>query len=262
MLERTRAFRALHEAGCFIVPNPWDTASARLMARAGFKALASTSSGYAFTSGRKDGRRAVPRDEAIAYGVSLAEATGLPVTLDAEDCWADSPEGVAETVALAARAGLAGISIEDRDTANPGRIREFGEALERVTAAIEAARAHDIVLTARADGLGKAYGFDEALRRLAAFAEAGADVVYAPALPDLASIRTLCASVPAPVNHLIGQGVRGLSFQDVAEAGVRRISLGGTFTRAALGLVSGLCAQIAAGDFGTLDAAQGWDVLG
>ncbi len=263
MDEITRAFRQLHEAGCFIVPNPWDAASARMLAKAGFKALASTSSGYAFATGRKDGSGQLSRREAIDCAVSLRDAARLPVTLDAEDCYAGTPEGVAETVALAATAGLAGISIEDTDTANPGRIRPLGEALDRVVAAVEAAKPSGIVLTARADGmLGRgAYDFKEALRRLSAFAEAGADVVYAPGLPDLESIRILCSSVGAPVNHVIGLGASGLSFDDLAQAGVRRISLGGSFTRAAFGAVARLCEAVAGGDFAPLETAPGWDAL-
>ena len=263
MEELTRTFRSLHDAGCFIVPNPWDAVSARLLAKSGFKALASTSSGYAFVTGRKDSQRQYSSEEATRHAASLSAATGLPVTIDAEDCYADTPEGVAETVRCAAATGLAGISIEDRDTAQPGRIREFGEALERVAAAVEAAKESGIVLTARADGLGKAaYDLDEALRRLSAFSDAGADVVYAPGLSDLEAVRLVCSTVPKPVNHVLGQGARGLSFEDLAEAGVRRISLGGSFTRAALKAVSRLCDEIAAGQFSALDEAPGWNDLG
>lgn len=262
MTDLTRRFRALHASGCFIVPNPWDTTSARLLARCGFKALASTSSGYAFATDRKDGHRQVTREEAIRHAVSLMTATGLPVTLDAEDCYEDSAEGVARTVEMAAEAGLAGISIEDRDTSNPGRMRDFDEALDRVQAAASRAKDSGIVLTARADGLGKAaYDFHETMRRLLAYAEAGADVVYAPGLPTLAAIQHVCASVPAPVNHVLGQGARGLSLEALAEAGVRRISLGGSFARAALGAVAGIARTIAAGDFSSIDAAPGWSEL-
>ncbi len=255
-------FRQLHASGCFIMPNPWDALSARLLAASGFKALASTSSGYAFTTARQDGRREVTRDEAIANAVELTTATGLPVTLDAEDGYADTPEGVAETVRLAAEAGLAGVSIEDRDTARPGTLREFPDAMERVLAAVEAARSSAIVLTARADGLGKAaYDLDEALRRLTAFAGAGADVVYAPGLKDLDSLRVVCQAVPVPVNHVLGQGATGLSYEMISGAGVRRISLGGSFTRAALAHIRQLGDTIAKGDFRTLDQAPPWSGL-
>lgn len=262
MNSKRNAFRKLHESGCFIVPNPWDEISARLLVKCGFQALASTSSGYAFATARKDGHRQIARDEAINHAASLMMATALPVTLDAEDCYADTPEGVAETVAVAASAGLSGISIEDRDTSNPGRFREFAEALERVQAAVEGARTSGIVVTARADGLGKtAYDLEETLRRLTAFADAGADVVYAPGLPNLETIKIVCESVPVPVNHLLGQGAKGLSFEVLAAAGVRRISLGGSFTRAALGAVLQLGKSIASGNFEPFDAAPTWDDL-
>lgn len=262
MNQLVKTFRELHASGCFIVPNPWDEVSARLLAGCGFRALASTSSGYAFTTGRNDSQRQVPRAEFIGHAAAMSRATGLPVTLDAEDGWADTPEGVAETVALAVGAGLAGISIEDRDTSAPGRFREFADALERVQAAVQAARGSGIVLTARADGLGKgAYDFDEVVRRLSAFADAGADVVYAPGLPNLAAIEMVCRSVPVPVNYVMGQGARGLSFDQLVGAGVRRVSLGGSFTRAALGRVTRLAREIEAGEFGGLDDAPAWDDL-
>lgn len=261
MSSPANVFRELHETGCFIVPNPWDVVSARLLAHSGFKALATTSSGYAFTTGRRDGARQISRQEAIDHASALSRATDLPVTLDGEDCFADTPEGVAETVARAAKAGLAGISIEDRDTSNPGHIRPYSEALERVHSAVLEAWKSGIVPTARADGLGKgAYDLDEVLRRLSAFAEARADV-YAPSLPDLEAIPTVCASVPAPVNHVIGQGATGLSLEQLADAGVRRISLGGSFTRAALSAINTLGQTIAAGDFTSLDAAPAWSRL-
>jgi 2-methylisocitrate lyase-like PEP mutase family enzyme len=256
------SFRALHDSGCFIVPNPWDTTSARLLAKCGFQALASTSSGYAFATGRSDGRRQVPRSEAIVYAVSLMNATGLPVTFDAEDCFEDSPEGVARTVALAADAGLSGISIEDRDTAKPGRIRDFSESLERVQAAVEQAKRSGIVLTARADGFGKgAYDFKETLQRLSAYAEAGADVVYAPGLLDIKMIKTVCESVSVPVNHVLGQGAKGLGVGDLANAGVRRVSLGGSLLRASLEAFTRVARSIATGDFEAIDTAPAWNDL-
>ncbi|TIV72675.1 MAG: isocitrate lyase/phosphoenolpyruvate mutase family protein [Mesorhizobium sp.] len=222
--EKVQAFRTLHAAGCFIIPNPWDVAGARMMAELGFKALATTSSGYAFSRGRKDGANDVSRDESLAYAAEIAASTTLPVTADLEDCYADTPDGVAETIRLAAEAGLAGVSIEDRmpDPSKP--VRDFDDAVERVAIAAEAARRHDIVLTARADGIGKGiYDLDEAIRRLKRFQELGADVLYAPGVKDLEGLRRICQSVDAPVNHVLGQGVAGLSFDQIADAGVRRI---------------------------------------
>lgn len=256
----TRSFRDMHAEGCFILPNPWDATTARLLVGCGFMALASTSSGYAHATGRKDGHRHVARDEAVNHAAALSRATGLPVTLDAEDGWADMPDGVAETVAQAAAAGLAGVSIEDRDTLVPGRMRDFAEAVERVEAAVAAARDSGMVVTARADGFGN-YDLVEVIRRLKAFAEIGADVVYAPGLPDLAAIGAVCRAVEVPVNHVLGLGAQGLSFADLAGAGVRRISLGGSFTRAALGRIAELARELQDGDFTAFDAAPGWSDL-
>jgi 2-methylisocitrate lyase-like PEP mutase family enzyme len=260
--DKVRAFRALHEAGCFVIPNPWDVAGARMMVALGFAALATTSSGYAFSRGRKDGANEVSRDESLAYAAEIAASTDVPVTADLEDGYEDTPAGVAETVRLAAEAGLAGLSIEDR-LPDPDRpIRDFDTAVARVAAAAEAARRYDIVLTARADGLGKGvYDLEEAIRRLKVFESLGAEVVYAPGMPDLESLRTLCRSVRAPVNHVLGQGVAGLSFDQIAQAGVRRISLGGSLARAVGGALLKACQEIATGDFGVLESAPAWNQL-
>lgn len=179
--EKVAAFRALHQSGCFIMPNVWEAGGARMMQALGFKAIATTSSGYAWTINRKDGARNVSRDETLAHSRLLVEATDLPVNGDFEDCYADDPAGVAETVRLAAEAGLAGVSIEDLWPDGPEVARSFEDALARVEVAVDAARTHDIVLTARADGMIKgAYDLDEAIRRLLAFEAAGAEVLYAP----------------------------------------------------------------------------------
>lgn len=260
--EKVKAFRALHETGCFIVPNPWDVAGARMMAALGFKALATTSSGFAFSKGKRDGANEVSRDDSLAYAAAIAASTDLPVTADLEDGYADTPAGVAETVRLAAEAGLTGLSIEDRqpDPAKP--IRDFDDAVARIAAATEAARQHDIVLTARADGMGKGvYDVDEAIRRLCAYEELGADVLYAPGVPDVAALRSICGSVEAPVNHVIGQGVAGLSLADIAETGVRRISVGGSLARAVGGALLEALRDIKAGDFAGLEAAPTWKAL-
>jgi 2-methylisocitrate lyase-like PEP mutase family enzyme len=260
--ERVRTFRALHASGCFIVPNPWDPLSARLLEASGFRALATTSSGYAFAVGRKDGARQISRDESLAYAESIVRSTNLPVTADMEDCYAETPEGVAETVRLAAEAGLAGISIEDRFPLGDEPFRDFASALARVEAACDAARRYDIVLTARADGLGKGfYDMAETIRRLIAFEKAGAEVVYAPGIPDLAALGMICARVNAPFNHVLGQGAKGLTYNQIAQAGVRRISLGGSFTRAACNAIKSLGAAVDRGDFSAIDAAPGWNAL-
>ena len=153
--DKVRRFRDLHEAGCFTIPNPWDVGGAKMMTTLGFEALATTSSGYAFSKGKRDMARDVDRDETLQYAAAIAAATHLPVTADTEDGYADTPEGVAETVRLAAEAGLAGLSIEDRQPNAAKSIRDFDDAVARVAVAVEAARKYDIVLTARADGLGR-----------------------------------------------------------------------------------------------------------
>jgi 2-methylisocitrate lyase-like PEP mutase family enzyme len=258
--EKVKAFRELHLRGCFVIPNPWDAGSAQIMAGVGFKALATTSSGYAFSRGRKDGD--FGRDETLAYSGEIARAVDVPVNADTEDCFAETAAGVAETVRLAAEAGLAGLSIEDRQPGGGPPIRGFDDAVARVAVAVEAARRHDIVLTARADGmLHRAYDLAEAIRRLQAFEKLGAEVLYAPAMPDLAALRALCGAVRAPVNHLIGAGASGLGMAEIAGTGVRRISLGGALARASGGALAAICREIAGGSFARLDAAPSWAAL-
>ncbi len=258
--DKVKAFRALHRSGCFVMPNPWDIAGARMMTRLGFTALATTSSGYAFSQGKQDSVADVGRDECLAYAAAIVSETELPVTADTEDCYAATPDGIAETVRLAAEAGLAGLSIEDRNVSGDPPIRDFEDAADRVAAAVEAAREYDIVLTARADGFAKgAYDIDEAIRRLRRFEELGAEVLYMPGVPDLATMKRLCSSVSAPFNHVVGQGVRGLSLQQVADAGVRRISVGGSLARAVGGAMLDKCRDLAAGDFSCLETDLTWN---
>lgn len=255
-------FRVLHHTGCFVIPNPWDAAGARMMAALGFRALATTSSGYAFSQGRKDGCNDIQLAETLAYASGIVRATDLPVTVDLEDCYATDASGIDDVVRQAAEAGLAGFSIEDRWPNGPSPIREYDDALRRVEAAVAAARTYNIVLTARADGLGKkAYGLDEAIRRLQAFEAAGADVLHAPGVADLASLRHICASVSKPVNHVIGQGLSGVSKDEIAAAGVRRISLGGSLARAMGNALMAACQDIAGGDFSRLEKGADWAAL-
>lgn len=258
--DKVKAFRALHRQGCFIMPNPWDIAGAQMMTRLGFKALATTSSGYAFSQGKRDSVEEIGRDETLAYAAMIVSSTDLPVTADTEDCYAATPDGVAETVRLAVEAGLAGLSIEDRNVSGSSSIRDFDDAVDRVAAAVEAAREYDIVLTARADGFAKgAYDIDEAIRRLRRFEELGAEVLYMPGVPDLATMKRLCSSVGAPFNHVLGQGVRGLSLQQIAGAGVRRISVGGSLARAVGGAMLEMCREIAGGDSSCLETDLTWN---
>jgi 2-methylisocitrate lyase-like PEP mutase family enzyme len=235
--ERAEAFRALHERpGAFVIPNPWDVGTARILAGLGFEALATTSAGMAFALGRRDG--AVSRDEALAHARAIVSATPLPVSADLENGFGDDPAMVAATIRAAGHAGLAGGSIEDASGDPDQPIYDHGHAVERITAAVEAARSLDwpITLTARAENfLHGRPNLDDTIRRLQAFEAAGADVLYAPGIRDLESIRTVCAAVGKPVNVIMGLAGAALSVEQLAAAGVRRISLGSALSRAALG---------------------------
>lgn len=253
--DKAAQFRKLHvDPGTFVIPNPWDAGSARVLAALGFKALATTSSGFAFSIARPDGAKAVSRDEVLANARDIVAATDLPVSADLENCYADAPQAAAETITLAAQAGLAGCSIEDftGDRANP--IYEFEFALERVRAAVAAARAlpGDFVLTARAENLIR--GVDDladTIKRLQAFQDAGADVLYAPGLNDIDTIRSVLAEIDRPLNVLVSSGNAHLTLAQLAEAGVKRISVGGALARAAAHAFIDSARAIAEhGDFG------------
>ncbi len=255
-LEMTRleTFRALHQGpGAFVIPNPWDAGSARMLAALGFAALATSSGACAGTLGRRDG--SVTRDEALAHARAIVQATELPVSADLEKGFGDSPAAAAETIRLAAEAGLAGGSIEDATGRKEQPLYDFNQAVERVAAAAEAARAAGFFLTARAENFlrGKA-DLDDTIRRLQAFEKAGADVLFAPGLPDLAAVRTVCASLSKPVNFMAG--IRGKSFSvaELEAAGVRRISLATSLYRAAMsGLLEAAREVKEHGSFGYLE---------
>ncbi|MDH3668884.1 MAG: isocitrate lyase/phosphoenolpyruvate mutase family protein [Paracoccaceae bacterium] len=255
---KAEAFRALHVPGSpFVIPNPWDRGSARMLAGLGAKALATTSSGYAFTLGLPDGGH-VSRDAMLAHCADIVGATDLPVSADLENCYGEAPEVVAETVRLAAEAGLAGCSVED--TALPGNdAYAFDLAVERVRAAVAAARAlgFPFTLTARADGvLTRSYDAAEALPRLAAFAEAGADVLYAPLLPM--EDQAKAAALGKPVNALAAGKFAQVTLAEFAAAGVARISVGGGLSRLAYTAVRDTArAMFGPGDFLALGTAMG-----
>jgi 2-methylisocitrate lyase-like PEP mutase family enzyme len=237
--DKAARFRELHERpGAFVIPNPWDAGSARILEALGFEALATTSAGIAFSLGRRDGEGAVSREEALAVTRQIVDATDLPVSADLENGYGDAPETAAETIQLAAAAGVVGGSIED-STGDPEKpIYELDHAAERVAAAVEAARSlpFPFVLTARAENfLHGRPDLDDTVRRLQAFEAAGADVLYAPGLRDLEAIRTVCGAVSRPVNVVMGLARGSFSVDELAAAGVRRVSVGGALSRAALG---------------------------
>jgi 2-methylisocitrate lyase-like PEP mutase family enzyme len=242
-------FRELHAAGCFIMPNAWDGASAVLLKSAGFQAIGTTSAGIAFALGRNDGAHAVSLADSVANGTLIADITGLPVNGDLEDGYGPSPEDCADTVRAAIAGGLAGLGIEDT-TADPARpIHDFDAAVARMKAAVAAAKGR-ILLTGRTDNfLQGRPDLDDTIRRLVAFAEIGADVLYAPLLPDMDAIRAVVRAVaPKPVNVLIGPRSGAVPAADLAAAGVRRISLGGVLYRVAMGALDGAAKALAKGD--------------
>jgi 2-methylisocitrate lyase-like PEP mutase family enzyme len=233
--EKGARFRALHASGTFVIPNPWDVASARILAGLGFPALATSSGASACALGRRDGT--LSRDEALAHARLIVEATDLPVSADLESGFSDAPEGVAETIRQAAAVGLVGCTIEDT-TGNPDTpLYGFSLAVDRIAAAAQAVRSlpFPFILAARTHNLlYPSPSLDETITRLQAFEKAGADVLFAPGLPDLAAVRTTCAAVSKPVNFMVG--IKGKSFpvSELAAAGVRRISLATSLYRAAM----------------------------
>lgn len=218
------------------MPNPWDAGSARLLESLGFEALATTSAGYAFARGKHDSAAALSRDELLENASEIVNATSLPVSADLEDGFGPAPETCVRTIRMAEAAGLCGGSIEDATGDPQAPIHDFTLAVERVQAAAEAASGRPFLLTARAENhLWGRPDLDDTIRRLQAFARAGADVLYAPGLPDIAAIRTVCTSVDKPVNVVMGLRGPSYSVAELAQAGVRRISVGGSFARAAWG---------------------------
>ncbi len=255
-VDRAAAFRTLHEAGCFVIPNPWDVGSARYLETLGFKALATTSSGFAWTLGRSDTR--VTLDEVLAHLAAIAGSVEVPVNADFEGGYAIEPDGVAANVTRAARTGIAGISIEDStgDEAEP--LFPFELAVDRVRAARAAldASGGGIVLTGRSEGfIAGRPELAETIRRLTAYAEAGADCLYAPGLRSLDDITAVVRAVaPKPVNVLVGSDFTTVAV--LAAAGVRRISVGGALARAAWAGFIAAATEIAQdGTFGRLGAA-------
>jgi 2-methylisocitrate lyase-like PEP mutase family enzyme len=230
---RLNAFVKLHESGCFVIPNPWDRGTARYLEQLGFEALATTSAGLAFSLGLRDA--AVPRDAVLRHIGEIVEATSLPVNADFESGYANHPEGVAESVALCVQAGVAGLSIEDATGNKAAPLYDLPMAVERIRAARSAMGASRVLLTARAECflVGHPDALKESLKRLEAYAAAGADVLYAPGVRSKEEIRAVVQSVaPKPVNVLMSANT-GLRVTDLAEMGVRRVSVGSSLARVA-----------------------------
>jgi 2-methylisocitrate lyase-like PEP mutase family enzyme len=229
MRDKAQRFRQLHES-CFVIGNAWDAGSARILAGLGYQALATSSGAHAGTLGRRDGM--VTRDEALAHAKAIVEATDLPVSADFERCFADEPAAAADTVRLAAGVGLAGCSIED---ATKAKVYDFTLAVERVAAAAQVARSHDVVLTARTENFVRGRpDLDDTIKRLQAFEKAGADVLMAPGLPDLESVRKVCAALSKPFNFMAGIKGKSFSVPELQAAGVKRVSLATSLWRMAM----------------------------
>jgi 2-methylisocitrate lyase-like PEP mutase family enzyme len=235
--DKARAFRALHQRdGAFIIPNPWDIGTARLLAHLGFEALATTSAGFAFSVGQQD--NTIGRDQMLAHVADIVAATELPVSADLENGFADDPQAVAETIRLAAATGLVGGSIEDATGRAEQPIYEHGHAVERIRAAAEAARAlpFPFMLTARAENhlVGRP-DLKDTIKRLQAYQEAGADVLYAPGLVSEQDIAAVVSSVDRPVNVLMGMQGAPHTLASLSRLGAKRVSVGSALSRAALG---------------------------
>jgi|SRR5262245_53127316 len=258
--EKAMRFRALHEASdVFVIPNPWDAGSARILAGLGFPALATSSGASAGVLGRRDG--SVTRDEALAHARAIVEASDLPVSCDLEKGFGDAPSVVAETIRMTAGVGAVGGSIEDAtgDRAKP--LYDIAHATERVAAAAEAARSlrFPFVLTARAENFLRGNpNLDDTIARLQAFERAGADVLFAPGLPDLAAVRAVCSAVSRPFNFMVGIKGRSFTVAELRAAGVKRISLATSLYRAAMtGLVEAAREAKDKGTFSYLDQSIG-----
>lgn len=256
--DKAERFRRLHAGpGAFVIPNPWDGGSARILAGLGFEALATSSGAMAGLLGRRDGH--ISRDEALAQVRIIVAATDLPVSADFEKGYADAPAEIAETVRLGAEAGLVGCSIEDATGDKDRPLYDFDAAVARIEAAVRAARAlpFPFTLTARSENFlrGKP-DLDDTIRRLQAFERAGADVLFAPGLPDLDAVRKVCAAVKKPVNFMAGMRGKSFSVAELEAAGVRRISLATSLWRAAMtGLLDAAREVKEKGSFGYLERA-------
>jgi 2-methylisocitrate lyase-like PEP mutase family enzyme len=264
LAQRHTDFHDLHQSGCFVIPNPWDIGSAKLMAANGAKALATTSAGLAFTLGVPDMGR-ITRDQALSHAEDLVRSTNLPISGDLENGFGHSPEDVAETIRLAGEAGLSGCSIED--TYLDGEIKTYTleEAADRIAAGVDAARAlgRPFIFCARADGImNGTYDTDEAIKRLQAFEKAGADLLYAPLPPSMDALAKIVSSVNTPINALAAGPFRQYNVQDFAKIGVRRISVGSALARVTHHhIVRATAMMCNEGDFSGLNDAASGDAI-
>jgi len=264
--QKYTAFLDLHQGNkAFVMPNPWDAGSARVLAAEGFAALATTSAGAAVTQGLRDGAASMTRAAILSNAAEIVAATELPVSADLEDGFGLAPETCAKTIVMAAEVGLVGGSIEDATGGEDAGVMDMGLAVERIAAAAEAAKAHQFVLTARAENyLHGRPDLKDTIARLQAFEAAGADVLYAPGLPDLEAIRAVCAEVSKPVNVVMGLRPPFYSVQELSDAGVVRISVGGSLARLAYGAVQqAMRAVLQDGAFAyTNEAMPGAELMG
>jgi 2-methylisocitrate lyase-like PEP mutase family enzyme len=257
--DKALRFQELHQRpGAFLIPNPWDAGSARLLADSGYEALATSSAAAAGVLGRRDGR--MTRGESLANARTIVDATDLPVAADLENGFSDNPSAVADTILLAAGIGLVGGSIEDARADREQPIYGISLASERVAAAVEAVRSlpFPFTLAARAENFVRGNpDLDDTIKRLVAYEKAGADVLFAPGLPDLAAVRAVCSAVSKPVNFAVAGRGKSFSVAELVDAGVKRISFAGSFYRAAMtGLLDAAQEARARGTFGFIDRAM------
>ncbi|RYU90127.1 isocitrate lyase/phosphoenolpyruvate mutase family protein [Mucilaginibacter terrigena] len=264
---KAETFKQLHQrAGLFVIPNPWDAGSAKMLAGLGFEALATTSAGLAYALGRPDGDGSVSRDEALENARAIVEASALPVAADLENGYGDEPEACVETILLAAKVGLSGCSIEDATGNEDDPIYAFEQSVERIKAAVQAARSlpHPFMLTARAENfLHGRTNLKDTIRRLEAYADAGADVLYAPGLSTLAEVDAVVRAVsPKPVNVLLSVNNPAFTLDGLAKLGVRRVSVGSLLARVAYGAFYTAAQELQQkGSFSFADNAIGYERL-
>jgi len=263
-LEKAQTFKHLHERNAlFVLPNPWDIGSAKMLSGLGFEALATTSAGYAFSQGKLDRIGVMQRDDALQHAQDIVQATNLPVSADLENGYGDAPEEVQNTILAAAKAGLVGCTIEDTTGLKDKPIYDAAFAIERIAAAVEAVASLDFpfTLTARAENyLHGRPDLDDTIARLQGYEKVGADVLYAPGLPDITTIKSVCESVNKPVNVVAGIALRNVSTKQLEQCGVRRVSVGSSLARTAIGsMINASKAILEHGSFDAFETAASFN---